>query len=98
MLISLLSPVHHDICNVWFISHWENPKPASVVSECWFHSLLLQELYEELPALYDQRIPNIASHLQTLYAAEATVMAEFSKVSSSILDPSDTACLIPFIL
>lgn len=43
---------------------------------------LLQELYEELPALYDQRIPNIASILQTLYAAEATVMAEFSKVSN----------------
>ena len=43
---------------------------------------MLQEMYEELPALYDQRIPNIASHLQTLYAAEATVMAEFSKVSA----------------
>lgn len=48
-------------------------------------TLLLQELYEELPALYDQRIPNIASHLQTLFAAEATVMAEFSKVSSIVL-------------
>ncbi|KAG0726310.1 Bridging integrator 2 [Chionoecetes opilio] len=48
------------------------------------YEVLNKELYEELPALYDQRIPNIASHLQTLYAAEATVMAEFSKVAQEV--------------
>ncbi|KAK8394467.1 hypothetical protein O3P69_006567 [Scylla paramamosain] len=48
------------------------------------YEVLNKELYEELPALYDQRIPNVASHLQTLYAAEATVMAEFSKVAKEV--------------
>ncbi|XP_050740373.1 myc box-dependent-interacting protein 1-like isoform X5 [Eriocheir sinensis] len=48
------------------------------------YEVLNKELYEELPALYDQRIPNIANHLQTLYAAEATVMAEFSKVAKEV--------------
>ena len=55
---------------------------------------MLQELYEELPTLYDQRIPNVASHLQTLYAAEATVMAEFSKVSITALNGMVTMVVI----
>lgn len=67
------------------------------MSECRLTSPLPQELYEELPALYDQRIPNIANHLQTLYAAEATVMAEFSKVSRGTLDPL-YICNLPYSL
>lgn len=43
--------------------------------------LVFQELYDELPTLFDQRIPHIAAHLQHLFAAESTVMAESSKVT-----------------
>ena len=41
---------------------------------------MLQELYEELPAIYDQRVLNTSECLQTLYAAESTFMREGSKV------------------
>nr|XP_053654262.1 uncharacterized protein LOC128703584 isoform X4 [Cherax quadricarinatus] len=48
------------------------------------YEVLNKELYEELPALYDQRIPNVSASLQTLFAAEATVMAESSKVAKEL--------------
>ncbi|KAK4300907.1 hypothetical protein Pmani_026923, partial [Petrolisthes manimaculis] len=48
------------------------------------YEALNKELYDELPTLYDQRIPQIAAHLQTLFAAEATVMAESSKVAKEL--------------
>ncbi|XP_042890435.1 amphiphysin-like isoform X2 [Penaeus japonicus] len=45
---------------------------------------LNKELYQELPELYDQRIPNVASHLQSLFAAESTFMVESSKVAKEL--------------
>ncbi|ROT69559.1 hypothetical protein C7M84_012253 [Penaeus vannamei] len=43
-----------------------------------------KELYQELPELFDQRIPNVAAHLQTLFAAESTFMSESSKVAKEL--------------
>ncbi|XP_076031781.1 amphiphysin isoform X4 [Oratosquilla oratoria] len=48
------------------------------------YEALNKELYEELPGLYDERIPNVASHLQTLFAAKTTFMQESSKISSEL--------------
>nr|XP_045621996.1 bridging integrator 2-like isoform X3 [Procambarus clarkii] len=48
------------------------------------YEALNKELYDELPTLYDQRIPNVSSSLQALFAAEATVMAESSKVAKEL--------------
>nr|XP_027222570.1 bridging integrator 2-like [Penaeus vannamei] len=45
---------------------------------------LNKELYQELPELFDQRIPNVAAHLQTLFAAESTFMSESSKVAKEL--------------
>ena len=43
-------------------------------------TIIFQELYEEIPNVYDQRIPHTSETLQTLFAAEATFMQESSKV------------------
>ncbi|XP_071523131.1 myc box-dependent-interacting protein 1 isoform X8 [Panulirus ornatus] len=48
------------------------------------YEALNKELYDELPTLYDERIPIVAAHLQSLFAAEATVMVESSKVAKEL--------------
>uniref|UniRef100_A0A2P2I2F3 Myc box-dependent-interacting protein 1-like n=1 Tax=Hirondellea gigas TaxID=1518452 RepID=A0A2P2I2F3_9CRUS len=48
-----------------------------------YHTLN-KDLYEELPGVYDQRVPRIAECLQTLYAAEATFMRESSKIATEL--------------
>lgn len=53
------------------------------------YEALNKELYAELPELFDQRIPNVASHLHSLFAAEATFMGESSKVAKELEAISD---------
>ncbi|RXG68080.1 Bridging integrator 2 [Armadillidium vulgare] len=48
------------------------------------YETLNKELYDELPSIYDQRIPNTANSLQTLFAAEGTFMQESSKISKEL--------------
>lgn len=45
------------------------------------YETLNKELYGELPELNDQRIGAVANHVQTLCAAEATFLAESSKIA-----------------
>lgn len=44
------------------------------------YEVLNKELHDELPALYDSRIPFLISTLQTLFASESTFHAENSKI------------------
>lgn len=53
------------------------------------YEALNKELYDELPTLYDQRIPNVSNHIQSLFAAESTFMAESSKVAKELEAISD---------
>ena len=53
------------------------------------YEVLNQELHEELPALYDSRIPFLVSTLQTLFSAETTFHGEYSKVSAQFCDLVD---------
>lgn len=48
------------------------------------YEALNKELYAELPGLYDQRIPNVSNHVQSLFAAESTFMSESSKVAKEL--------------
>lgn len=45
------------------------------------YETLNKELYGELPELYDHRIGAVANHVQTLCAADATFLAESSKIA-----------------
>jgi amphiphysin len=53
------------------------------------YEVLNKELHEELPALYDSRIPFLVSSLQTLFSAEATFHSEYSKVNAQFCDLVD---------
>jgi len=53
------------------------------------YEVLNKELHEELPALYDSRIPFLVSSLQTLFSAETTFHSEYSKVSAQYSDLID---------
>ena len=53
------------------------------------YEVLNKELHEELPALYDSRIPFLVSNLQTLFSAETTFHSEYSKVSAQFCDLVD---------
>ncbi|XP_054161471.1 myc box-dependent-interacting protein 1-like [Oppia nitens] len=53
------------------------------------YEVLNKELHEELPALYDSRIPFLVSNLQTLFSAENTFHSEYSKVSTQFCDLID---------
>ncbi len=53
------------------------------------YEVLNRELHEELPALYDSRIPFLVSSLQTLFSAEATFHSEYSKVNAQFCDLVD---------
>ncbi|CAG2109934.1 unnamed protein product [Medioppia subpectinata] len=53
------------------------------------YEVLNKELHEELPALYDSRIPFLVSNLQTLFSAENTFHSEYSKVSAQFCDLVD---------
>lgn len=53
------------------------------------YEVLNKELHEELPALYDSRIPFLVSTLQTLFSAETTFHGEYSKVSAQFCDLVD---------
>lgn len=44
------------------------------------YEVLNKELHDELPALYDSRIPFLISSLQTLFSSEATFHNEYYKV------------------
>lgn len=50
------------------------------------YEVLNKELHEELPALYDSRIPFLISSLQTLFSAETTFHGEYSKVNAQFSD------------
>ncbi|KAH9389067.1 PREDICTED: myc box-dependent-interacting protein 1-like [Rhagoletis zephyria] len=44
------------------------------------YEVLNKELHEELPALYDSRIPFFVNTFQTMFSSEATFHAEYAKV------------------
>uniref|UniRef100_T1IVT4 Uncharacterized protein n=1 Tax=Strigamia maritima TaxID=126957 RepID=T1IVT4_STRMM len=50
------------------------------------YEVLNNELYDELPALYDSRIPFVISNLQTIFSAEAIFHQESTKVNSELSD------------
>ena len=57
------------------------------------YEVLNRELHDELPALFDSRIPFLISSLQTLFAAETTFHTESSKVYSQLSDLVDSLAL-----
>lgn len=57
------------------------------------YEVLNRELHDELPALFDSRIPFLISSLQTLFASETTFHTESSKVYSQLSDLVDTLAL-----
>ncbi|XP_049524656.1 amphiphysin-like isoform X9 [Dermacentor silvarum] len=50
------------------------------------YEVINNELHEELPALYENRIPFLVSNLQTFFTAESTFHAENAKVFSFLVD------------
>ncbi|XP_077484448.1 amphiphysin isoform X3 [Amblyomma americanum] len=50
------------------------------------YEVINNELHEELPALYDSRIPFLVSNLQTFFTAESTFHAENAKVFSFLVE------------
>lgn len=50
------------------------------------YEVLNKELHEELPALYDSRIPFYVNTLQTLFSAEATFHQEYTKVYQGLCE------------
>lgn len=50
------------------------------------YEVINNELHDELPALYDSRIPFLVSNLQTLFTAESVFHAENAKVFSFLVD------------
>lgn len=54
------------------------------------YEVLNKELHDELPALYDSRIPFLISTLQTLFASEATFHGENSKIHTQFSELVDT--------
>ncbi|XP_070392930.1 amphiphysin isoform X6 [Dermacentor albipictus] len=50
------------------------------------YEVINNELHEELPALYENRIPFLVSNLQTFFTAESTFHAESAQVFSFLVD------------
>lgn len=50
------------------------------------YEVLNKELHEELPALYDSRIPFFVNTFQTLFSSEAQFHQEYSKVYSQLAE------------
>lgn len=50
------------------------------------YEVINNELLDELPALYDSRIPFLVSNLQTLFSAEALFHAEKSNIYNQLTD------------
>uniref|UniRef100_A0A131XES1 Putative amphiphysin n=1 Tax=Hyalomma excavatum TaxID=257692 RepID=A0A131XES1_9ACAR len=50
------------------------------------YEVINNELHEELPTLYESRIPFLVSNLQTFFTAESTFHAENAKVFSFLVD------------
>lgn len=50
------------------------------------YEVINNELHEELPTLYESRIPFLVSNLQTFFTAESTFHVENSKVFSFLVD------------
>jgi amphiphysin len=50
---------------------------------------LNKELYDELPALYDSRVPFFVSNLQSLFIAESIFHAETAKINSELSEILD---------
>ena len=57
------------------------------------YEILNKELHDELPALYDSRIPFLISSLQTLFAAETSFHGENSKLYAQLTDLIDSLAL-----
>ncbi|XP_015783578.1 myc box-dependent-interacting protein 1 isoform X4 [Tetranychus urticae] len=53
------------------------------------YEVLNRELHDELPALYDSRIPFLISTLQTLFEAETTFHSEYSKTHAQLREIID---------
>lgn len=54
------------------------------------YEVMNKELHDELPALYDSRIPFLISTLQTLFEAEATFHSEYSKTHAQFRELIDS--------
>lgn len=54
------------------------------------YEVLNKELHDELPALYDSRIPFMISTLQTLFDSETTFHCEYSKTHAQLRELIDT--------
>ena len=57
------------------------------------YEVLNKELHDELPALYDSRIPFLISTLQTLFASETTFHTENSKIYGQFSELIDALAL-----
>jgi len=57
------------------------------------YEVLNKELHDELPALYDSRIPFMISTLQTLFDSETTFHSEYSKTHAQLRELIDTFAL-----
>ncbi|RWS14552.1 myc box-dependent-interacting protein 1-like isoform X2 [Dinothrombium tinctorium] len=57
------------------------------------YEVLNKELHDELPALYDSRIPFLISTLQTLFASETTFHSEYSKTFAQFSDLIDALAI-----
>lgn len=57
------------------------------------YEVLNKELHDELPALYDSRIPFLISTLQTLFASETRFHGENSKIYGQFSELVDTLAL-----
>lgn len=57
------------------------------------YEVLNKELHDELPALYDSRIPFLISTLQTLFASETKFHGEYSKVHAQFCELIDALAM-----
>lgn len=57
------------------------------------YEVLNKELHDELPALYDSRIPFLISTLQTLFASETTFHVEYGKLSGQFAELIDALAI-----